>query len=444
MRGNRLKNPNLPVAGGSPATECISQAHAFAELLVIQKDFPPRAPAIVYKKVGELFVLKRIVILATACLLLATPPSRAVLIDSGDGSENTKAPASDPGWANIGVGNGLTVTYLGGGWILSAAHVGEINVAIGGTVYPPIPGSRVVLEQSPGVESDLEVFRVDPYPVALPTIPIRDAPITVGTLAIMVGNGRNRGAAIAWRNPPTLDGYEWGAGKSLRWGTNVVSSIELDVVAFGKTTRSFNTTFTQSGSASEAHATVGDSGGPVFTLQETGWEIAGVIWATHTFAEQPANTSVYGNVTLAADLSFYRTQILDIITPLCGNRHLTPDEDCDDGNTADGDCCSSTCSFEAIGSSCDDGLSCETGDQCDEAGVCTPGATRTCDDADPCTEDTCTEPSSCENVFAPGPSCPAAVPAASAAGRASLRFGLGSVRVHFTNPHLRAATSFLG
>lgn len=389
-------------------------------------------------------MLKRIVTLAAVCLLLATTTSRAVLIDSGDGTGNTTAPVPDPGWANIGVGNGLTVTYLGNGWILSAAHVGEIKVAIGGTVYPPIPGSRVVLEQSPGVGSDLEVFRVDPYPVALPAIPIRDAPITVGTLALMVGNGRDRGPAVAWQNPPTPDGYDWGARKSLRWGTNLVSNIDLDIVAFGKTTRSFNTTFTQSGTGSEGHATVGDSGGPVFTLKGTGWELAGVIWATNEFVGQPRSTSTYGNLTFAADLAYYRTQILDIITPLCGNGHLTPDEDCDDGNTADGDCCSSTCSFEAVGANCDDGLRCETDDQCDAAGVCNPGATSTCDDADPCTEDTCTEPSSCKNVFAPGPLCPAAVPSASAAGGVSLLFGHRSVGVAFINIHLRAATHFLG
>jgi cysteine-rich repeat protein len=38
--------------------------------------------------------------------------------------------------------------------------------------------------------------------------------------------------------------------------------------------------------------------------------------------------------------------------PPCGNGTLDSGEQCDDGNTRDGDCCSSECQFEALGSSC--------------------------------------------------------------------------------------------
>jgi len=54
----------------------------------------------------------------------------------------------------------------------------------------------------------------------------------------------------------------------------------------------------------------------------------------------------------------------------CGNGMLEPGEECDDGNVADGDCCSSACRFEPAGTACaDDGNLC-TADQCDGAGVC--------------------------------------------------------------------------
>jgi cysteine-rich repeat protein len=55
----------------------------------------------------------------------------------------------------------------------------------------------------------------------------------------------------------------------------------------------------------------------------------------------------------------------------CGNRQLDPGEECDDGNTLDGDCCSSRCQNEVAGSACpDDGNLC-TADVCSGVGTCT-------------------------------------------------------------------------
>ena len=82
----------------------------------------------------------------------------------------------------------------------------------------------------------------------------------------------------------------------------------------------------------------------------------------------------------------------------CGNGSVETGEDCDDGGTADGDCCSSTCSFEALGSGCDDGVSCTTPDQCDGAGTCagTPNDAN-CDDGAFCNgAETCDAVSDCQ------------------------------------------------
>lgn len=59
---------------------------------------------------------------------------------------------------------------------------------------------------------------------------------------------------------------------------------------------------------------------------------------------------------------------------LCGDGTVAADgEDCDDGNTFSGDCCSSTCQYELSGSLCSDGNA-STCDACDGAGTC-QGAT---------------------------------------------------------------------
>ena len=40
----------------------------------------------------------------------------------------------------------------------------------------------------------------------------------------------------------------------------------------------------------------------------------------------------------------------------CGDGNVEPAEECDDGGTVGGDCCSATCFFEPVGSACADGL----------------------------------------------------------------------------------------
>jgi cysteine-rich repeat protein len=76
---------------------------------------------------------------------------------------------------------------------------------------------------------------------------------------------------------------------------------------------------------------------------------------------------------------------------VCGNGVLDPGEDCDDGNTLPGDCCSPTCTFEPAGSACDDGLFCNVGEACDGAGNCGGGTPNACDDGVGCTADSCDE-----------------------------------------------------
>jgi cysteine-rich repeat protein len=81
----------------------------------------------------------------------------------------------------------------------------------------------------------------------------------------------------------------------------------------------------------------------------------------------------------------------------CGNGIVDPDEQCDDGNTAGGDCCSSTCQFEPDGSTCTDGNACTSGDFC-HAGICNPGGPTSCDDGNCCTIDACVPATGCAHT----------------------------------------------
>ena len=61
--------------------------------------------------------------------------------------------------------------------------------------------------------------------------------------------------------------------------------------------------------------------------------------------------------------------------PVCGNSVVESGEDCDDGNTDSGDCCSPTCQYESAATVCRPAAGvCDAPDHCDGAGACTPDA----------------------------------------------------------------------
>ncbi len=99
--------------------------------------------------------------------------------------------------------------------------------------------------------------------------------------------------------------------------------------------------------------------------------------------------------------------IWSFAVPVCGDNVTEPGEDCDDGNTLNGDCCSSTCHFEAQGTVCaDDGVGCSI-DACDGSGSCqhTPDDSA-CSDGDPCTQDSCDLFTGCASGATPAAVCP--------------------------------------
>jgi hypothetical protein len=255
--------------------------------------------------------MRRALLLAAAVLLSAR--AEALILDSGDGLGNTTPPTDDPGWSHVGNVNGLTGTYLGFGWVLTAAHVGVGNCEFEGVFYGPVAGSAVQLHNPDDTPADLLLFRIDPSP-DLPPLPIRSSTPSVNASLDMIARGLARGAPTTWGG---FNGYEWGGAVGMRWGTNRIAANNVDIG-----TRVFSTSFTPisgGGTSQEAQGATGDSGGAVFIKSGGNWQLAGTLISIGQYAGQPWTTALYGNLTYAADLAQYRSQLIAITRPQCSN-----------------------------------------------------------------------------------------------------------------------------
>lgn len=78
--------------------------------------------------------------------------------------------------------------------------------------------------------------------------------------------------------------------------------------------------------------------------------------------------------------------------------------ECDDGNVCSADTCSPDegCKHAPLDGACDDGNLCTTGDKC-QAGFCVPTGIKGCDDANPCTNDSCSPAVGCLHEFNAAP-----------------------------------------
>jgi hypothetical protein len=265
------------------------------------------------------------ILVAALCAAWIGHPALAVVIDTGDGTGNTTAPPDDPGWANVGTIGGLTGVYLGYGWVLTANHVGDGAIVLQGITYQPLAGSKVRFEKPPGSYADLIVYRIQGQP-PLPPLVLADTTPSLDDEVTMIGNGWNRQAGLTYWDidwlevspppPAAFTGYERTTGRTLRWGRNIVTATDLDIVISGSTTRAFEVIFDLSGGVTdEAQAVPGDSGGAVFIERGGQWQLAGILFAISTFENQPSGTAVFGQASEAVDVAFYRDEILAVITP---------------------------------------------------------------------------------------------------------------------------------
>lgn len=277
------------------------------------------------------------VTLMAVAVIAAARPAGAVLIQTASGTDNTTAPADDPGFANVGYStNGLgSAIYLGEGWVLTCNHVGGGGIVLASGTYLQQAGTGFSLVTGTHV-SDLYMYRLQTVPVGLPTLSIALSMPAVGAGVTMIGGGRDRGAFTEWTvNEGTTpwtwtvtgsngdaEGYGTLGSRAIRWGTNEVSDNNFNVQSFWGfgpndyyLTRSLATTFDVQENSTEAQAVLRDSGGAVFTKVGGQWRLAGVMHAVTGYSGQPDPnfTAVFGNETLIADLSYYRPQIVAVV-----------------------------------------------------------------------------------------------------------------------------------
>jgi hypothetical protein len=212
---------------------------------------------------------------------VTTPPAGTVVPNWDTGWAQ---PANEPqgtyvtGWDYVGqVGGGPSGTYLGDGWVLTAAHVGAANFSLDNQTYDLVPNSAVGIS---GGSVDLTLFQISTTSLNgtlldLPTLTLSSSDPTpfsyrhAGSQVVMIGYGV--------------------ANKS--WGLNTITNINISVTPDGMgyvsndfftltgTTTVTNWNGTRSKSiVNNAQLVGGDSGGGdfIYNVATGQWELAGI------------------------------------------------------------------------------------------------------------------------------------------------------------------------
>ena len=195
---------------------------------------------------------------------------------TADTSYNTTEPTgslANSGWQWVGSWGGFQGAPISAHHFLAANHVGG-NVGdpftYQGATYTTV---RTFVDSA----SDLRIWEVRE---AFPNwAPLYRASNEIGRSLIVFGRGVTRGAevrttvAVAGMPADSLAGWQWASSDGkLRWGQNTVVGT-LTHATYGE---QLAATFDQSGGNNECHLGIGDSSGPVFINDGSGWKLAGV------------------------------------------------------------------------------------------------------------------------------------------------------------------------
>lgn len=312
----------------------------------------------------------RILCVALITALLTVPPRAALAVivagdyqNTSDATVNVTPPADDPGFYNVGATASASAIYLGNDWVLTASHVTVTNTTftfpdaanpaqLDTATYSVVPNSGVVLTNPSGANistnSDLFLYKINPAssPFGSPNLPqllLDSSSPSVGNTVMAVGRGVDRAASLTywdssspvWQTTTQAmskhSGYITTGPQVLRWGENTVSNgsvqVNMGTVSDPRWTQAFSTSFNTAASGAnpnEFQVTNGDSGGAVFRQVGGIWMLSGMIDSIGLVAGQPystngnAMTAAFGDTSILADISFYRSQILALV-PLAGD-----------------------------------------------------------------------------------------------------------------------------
>ena len=250
-------------------------------------------------------------------LLCITATSFAIV--DANSTTNTSDPGGGVPWANVGSVNGGSGTYLGNGWVLTAAHVGAGPIAFDSGAFQP--DGRVIRLSNPDTSlADILLYHLILTPGLTGSVVSSSTP-AIGSLVDLVGYGRIRGSA------EQSFSTEYGPKSGFYWSPNGTKSYGRNLIQTGVTTRTllgvgsfrgFILDFTPP----DAQVATGDSGGAVFYKNSATWELAGMIEALASFV-YPLPASVYGDESWIMDLPTYKSQIDALVSSTAGGATWT-------------------------------------------------------------------------------------------------------------------------
>jgi len=286
-------------------------------------------------------------LLPVLAFLMTLPPTFGI-VNVGNPLGNDTAPTGtggepdDPGFDSLGRVLGSTSEgtgiYLGNRWVLTADHVnaGTFVHSSGSYNFDGINSHQIG-------GADLRLFRLTTAPPA-PAATLSGTSPSAGDFAVVAGAGRSPEASTTtWHVDTTTDPDTWSetsfpaanttrAGyktvspavvpKTLRWGTNRIEA--FGTYGGGSTpytvSNAFASVFDSAADPSqtnfEAQGVQNDSGGAFFVENSPGvWQVSGLIVTVGTFSGQPDGnrTAIFGQTTVAIDLSDYKTDIMALV-----------------------------------------------------------------------------------------------------------------------------------
>jgi len=271
-------------------------------------------------------VFRRIAFLLLAAGFFRAPFASAVIVATSTPNSNTNAPVGDRGWSSMAIYNTASAVYLGGGWFITAGHLGTgaPTVNYRATNYTINSATWVALTNANGTAADARLFQIStPSAITGGTgISINQLSLSSNTPVTMIGYGRNCTNVVIYPQYAFSHYYMSTNISAMKWGTNSIDAFTASYTAAGFVSSIFETDFDYG----EAQALDKDSGGGVFVYDSNSgsYLLAGLMIAVSNLyadttgiyaiagASGGINSSYYSK-TYAVNLSKYSTQILNVI-----------------------------------------------------------------------------------------------------------------------------------